>query len=48
MTSFCVFNAVVEDIAKESKCEAFIDYVDCVYNTTHDIVDTIIEGTGIK
>ena len=42
--SFCVFNAIVEDIAKESKCEAFIDYMDCVYNTTRDIVDIITEG----
>lgn len=44
LSSFCVFNSIVEDIAKESKCEPFIGYVDCVYNTTRDIVDIITEG----
>lgn len=48
LSSFCIFNSVVEDIAKESGCSAFIDYVDCVYKTTHKLTEVIIEGTGIK
>ena len=48
LISFCAFNELVDRAAKESKCKPLIDYMEVVYDVTHEITGILTEREEIN